>query len=361
MLARCTWAAPALRSPIVQLIRPDIMFCPDCGTWNRARAVTCVRCTSPLPEISDPPIEQPDAELTALRKATGGRYHVIRRMGSGGMAHVYYAQHATLERPLVIKVLHAHLARDEEMRVRFRREAEAASQLVHPHICPILDYRAIGELVFLVMPFMAGGSLADVLARDRCVPASRSAAIGAQIASALDYAHRRGIVHRDVKPDNILFDEDGHSCITDFGIATARFHGRLTKTGRAMGTPHYMSPEQAMGKMVDGRSDLYAIGVMLYEMLLGFPPFDGADSYSVGYKQVHETAVAPDAVDSRVPAELSAIIMKCLAKPAGERYQTGVVLADALIGFMVAARIPNAGDMRNGWLARRSPAFVGSQ
>jgi serine/threonine protein kinase len=186
------------------------------------------------------------------------------------------------------------------------------------------------------MPFLAGGSLADLLVRDRTVTAPSAASICGQVATALDYAHRRGIIHRDIKPDNVLFDEDGHAVITDFGIATARFHGRLTKTGRAMGTPHYMSPEQAMGRMVDGRSDLYAVGVMLYEMLVGFPPFDGADSYSVGYKQVHETAVAPDVVDSRVPAELSAIVMKCLAKTADERYQSGFELSDALQAFLTS-------------------------
>ena len=156
----------------------------------------------------------------------------------------------------------------------------------------------------------------------------------AQVASALDYAHRRGVVHRDVKPDNVLFDEDGHALITDFGIATARFHGRLTGTGRAMGTPHYMSPEQAMGKMVDGRSDIYAVGVMLYEMLVGFPPFDGADSYSVGYKQVHETAVRAGRRGLARPAELSAIVMRCLSKAADARFQPGAELADALLAFL---------------------------
>ena len=328
------------------------MFCPECGTWNRTRAVQCGRCVAELPEVPGTPIEQPDSELTNLRRSAGGRYRVIRRMGSGGMAHVYYAQHATLDRPLVIKVLHSHLAKDAEMRERFRREAEASAQLYHPHICPIIDFAEMHELVYLVMPYLAGGSLADVLIRDKAVAAHPAASICAQVAVALDYAHRRGIVHRDVKPDNVLFDEDGHAQLTDFGIATARFHGRLTRNGRAMGTPHYMSPEQAMGKMVDGRSDLYAVGVMLYEMVLGFPPFDGADSYSVGYKQVHEQAIAPDVVDSRIPSEVSAIVMKCLAKQANERFQTGFALADALLSYLGPSG--SSADDRAAFLSRRT-------
>jgi serine/threonine-protein kinase len=272
---------------------------------------------------------------------------------------VYSGRHAQLERPLVIKVLHAHLARDPEMRVRFRREAEAACQLVHPNICTILDYGEVDQTIFLVMPFLAGGSLADVLVRDRTVPPQNAATIAAQVSAALDYAHRQGVVHRDIKPDNILFDDDRHAIITDFGIATARFHGRLTGTGRAMGTPHYMSPEQAMGKMVDGRSDLYAVGVMLYEMLLGFPPFDGADSYSVGYKHVHEAPVPPEVVDSRTPMPLSAIIMRCLAKNAAERYQRGYELADALIAFL--GTLPASEAPRAAWLSRHTSLSPSSQ
>ena len=316
-------------------------------------AVKCVRCALGLPKLASAPAERPDAEITALRRATGNRYRVLRRIGGGGMAHVYRAEHAQLERPLVIKVLHTHLARDEEMRVRFRREAEAACQLQHPNICPIVDYGEADDTVYIVMPFLAGGSLADVLARDRSVAPSPAAAVTAQVAVALDYAHRRGVVHRDVKPDNILFDEDGHALVTDFGIATARFHGRLTNTGRAMGTPHYMSPEQAMGKMVDGRSDVYALGVMLYEMVLGIPPFDGADSYSVGYKHVHEQPVPPDQVDSRTPAALTAIIMRCLAKAPADRYQRGTDLADALIATL-RPTTETGTELRSAWLARRS-------
>jgi serine/threonine-protein kinase len=241
-----------------------------------------------------------------------------------------------LERALVIKVLHAHLARDAEMRERFRREAESASQLVHPHICTIIDYAEAAEAVFIVMPYLAGGSLADVLVKERTVSAGPAAAVCAQIATALDYAHRRGVVHRDVKPDNVLFDEDGHALITDFGIATARFP--RPPNGDRPGDGDTALHVARAGDGEDGRrrSDIYAVGVMLYEMLLGFPPFDGADSYSVGYKHVHETAAAPDVVDSRVSPELSALVMRCLSKAADARFQTGAELADALLAFLIA-------------------------
>ncbi len=326
------------------------MFCPECGTWNRAAAARCTRCGASLPEVSAPPLDVPDEELTALRQATGNRYTIVKRLGSGGMAHVYLARHMALSRYLVIKVLHKTLAVDPEMRERFRREAESAATLVHPFVCAIVDMGAAGPIEYLVMPYYAGGSLADRLGRQRTIAAAESASIGVQVACALDHAHRHGIVHRDIKPDNILFDEDGHVALTDFGIATARFHGRLTAVGRAMGTPHYMSPEQAMGKLVDGRSDLYAVGLLLYEMLLGRPPFDGEDSYAVGYKHVHEVPVPPDQVDNRVPAALSAIVMKCLAKQPVDRYDRGHELADALISYLVGAGSPV--DIRNARASR---------
>lgn len=317
------------------------MFCPECGTWNRAQAPACSRCRAELPVLPDVPFEKPDAEIGRLRLATGNRFRVHRRLGSGGMAHVYYAEHAELGRPVVLKVLHAHLAREDEMRERFRREAEAAARLQHPHICAIEDLGEMEEVVYLVMPFLSGGSLANRIVADRTVPPAIAAAAAVQSACALDYAHRAGVVHRDVKPDNILFDSDGNARVTDFGIATARYHARLTATGRAMGTPHYMSPEQAMGKLIDGRSDVYALGVLLYECLVGFPPFDGADSYSIGYKHVHESPVPLEQVDSRLPQRLVAIVMRCLAKAPEARFQRGFDLADALIDYL---RSSGAGD-----------------
>jgi eukaryotic-like serine/threonine-protein kinase len=313
------------------------MFCPSCGTWNRASAAACMRCNDALPELSRGAFERPDEEISRLRHATGNRYRVIKRLGGGGMADVYVAEQSQLSRMVVIKVLHPHLARDVEVAERFRREAEAAARLVHPHVCGILDYGATEDVVFTVMPYLEGGSLADLVQKHRYVDAGKAASVAVQVACALDYAHRQGVVHRDVKPDNVLFDADGNAVITDFGIATARFHGRLTASGRAMGTPHYMSPEQAMGKLVDGRSDIYAMGILLYEALVGFPPFDGADAFSVSYKQVHEAPVAPIDVASRIPQAMSDIVMKCLAKAPASRYTRGYELADALLGFLRTA------------------------
>ena len=252
------------------------------------------------------------------------------------MATVYLAEHAQLRRPVVLKVLHSHLSKDAEMMERFRREARAASELVHPHIVPIIDAGELGGVVFTVMPFLTGGSLAERVARGPQNPVE-VASVVAQAASALDYAHRRGIVHRDVKPDNVLFDEDGHALLTDFGIAETRSQGRLTASGRAMGTPHYMSPEQALGKLVDGRSDVYALGVLMYEALVGAPPFDGPDGFAVGYKQVHEEPVPAQQVNSEIPSALNDIVMKCLIKAPGDRYPRANDLADALVTYLVTA------------------------
>ena len=333
------------------------MFCPECGTWNRALAAACSRCSAGLPEVAAAPTEKPDEEISSLRRATGTRYRILKRLGGGGMATVFRAEQMPLAREVIVKVLHAHLARDSEMTERFRREAEAAAKLVHPFICPVLDFGELGETVYIVMPYLGGGSLADRVQRERTVAPQAVAAAAAQVAVALDNAHQRGVVLRDVKPDNILFDEDGNALITDFGIATARFHGRLTASGRAMGTPHYMSPEQAMGKLVDGRSDLYALGVVMYEALVGFPPFDGADAFSVGYKHVHEKPVPISEVESRVPDALAAIVMRCLEKSAADRYERGTALADALIAYLGGAG-ESSGAHRGALLSRiRTPSL----
>ena len=329
------------------------MFCPDCGTWNRSSAASCSRCNTTLPEIADKAFEKPDEEVSRLRHSTGSRYRVLSRLGGGGMASVYLAEHAQLQRTVVLKVLHGHLAKDAEMLERFRREARAASQLVHPNIVPIIDAGDAEGVLFTVMPYMPGGSFADRIAKGPRPP-DEVASVVAQSAMALDYAHRRGIVHRDVKPDNILFDEDGHAMVTDFGIAEARSQGRLTASGRAMGTPHYMSPEQAMGKLVDGRSDVYSLGIVMYEALAGFPPFDGPDAFAVGYKQVHEAPVPIQQVNANVPPPIAEIVNRCLNKPPAERYPRANDLADLLIDFVRTMHGEGTGELRAAFTARRA-------
>lgn len=250
------------------------------------------------------------------------------------MADVYEARHHLLDRPLAVKVMHAHLARDHEMRVRFKREAEAASRLLHPFICAPLDYGETEDAVYLVLPYLAGGCLADDLMRTRTVAPARAARVVAQVATALDYAARQGVIHRDVKPDNVLFDTDGNAILTDFGIATAYFHSRMTAGGRAMGTPHYMAPEQAMGRFVDGRADLYATGVMLYECLTGNTPFDGPDGYAIGYKHVHEMPKPIHELAPDVPGGLADVVMALLEKDPNARYQRGQDVANAIYLWM---------------------------
>src|SRR5436305_333350 len=195
------------------------MFCPDCGSWNRAEASRCVRCGIRMPDSSDRRQAPPDPSVTALRQVTGGRYTIMHRVGEGGMASVYCALNVALDSPVVIKVLHPHLSREHEMRERFKREAESAAQLLHPHVCKIIDVGMVDDHVYLVMPYMARGTLSDRIGGHRSLTAETTAAIAAQVATGLDYAHRRGLVHRDIKPDNILFDEHENALVTDFGIA----------------------------------------------------------------------------------------------------------------------------------------------
>ena len=167
------------------------MFCSDCGSWNRAEAARCVRCGIRMPETTDKRQGPPDPSVTALRQVTGGRYTIMHRVGEGGMASVYYALNVALDSPVVIKVLHPHLAREQEMRERFRREAESAAQLMHPHICKIIDFGMVDDHVFLVMPYMARGTLSDRIGGHRSLSPETTAAVAAQVATGLDYAHRR--------------------------------------------------------------------------------------------------------------------------------------------------------------------------
>src|SRR3954471_7980443 len=248
-------------------------------------------------------------------KVYGGRYELHRKIARGGMADVYLARDSLLDRPVALKVLFPEFATDRSFVERFRREAQAAANLSHPNIVSVYDWGEEGGTYFIVMEYVEGRSLAQILRDEGPLLPDRAADIATDIAAALGFAHRNGVIHRDVKPGNVLISPLGQVKVTDFGIARAvTTQDNLTQTGTVMGTATYFSPEQARGESVDPRSDVYSLGVVLYELLTGEPPFTGDNPVSVAYKHVQEQ---PDRVTTRnpqVPVALEAVTMKALAK-----------------------------------------------
>ena len=251
------------------------------------------------------------------------RYHLASHLARGGMADVYLGQDTLLGRKVAIKVLHAQFSNDEAFVKRFRREAQAAANLANPNIVGVYDWGQAGNTYFIVMELVDGRSLREVLRSEGALLPRRAAEIGAEVASALAAAHRAGLVHRDVKPGNILLAADGTVKVTDFGIARAWDDSQeLTKTGAVIGTASYFSPEQAQGTPADERSDVYSLGVVMYEMLAGRPPFQGDSPVAVAYQHVSSSAPPPSTINSDVPPELDAVVTRALQKDPAFRYQT---------------------------------------
>ncbi len=272
------------------------------------------------------PVEEP--------RLYSGRYQVTHLIARGGMAIVYRAQDTLLNRPVAIKTLYPELSADPQFVEGFRREAQAAANLSHPNIVPVFDWGEDNGTYFIVMELIDGTSLADMLRGGRTLTASHSATLMAQVAAALGYAHRNGVVHRDVKPGNILIASDGQVKVTDFGIAQAMsVEDQLAEEGSVMGTATYFSPEQAEGAAVDGRSDIYSLGVVLYEMLAGRPPFIGDSPVAVSTQHVHGTVAPPTEFNSTIPSDLQAIVMEALAKSPEQRYQSAEDLRSDLMRF----------------------------
>ncbi|MGH7712139.1 MAG: serine/threonine-protein kinase, partial [Gemmatimonadaceae bacterium] len=267
--------------------------------------------------------------------AIGDTYEIEAEIGRGGMAAVYRARDLRLRRLVAIKVLPPDLAFREEVRTRFLREAQTAAQLNHPNIVPIFSVDEAAGLVYFVMALVEGESLGSRLSRERRPAVADVTRVLREVADALGYAHARGIVHRDIKPDNILLDGGtGRAMVTDFGIArAAEGDSRLTVTGIAVGTPTYMSPEQALGERdVDGRSDQYALAVVAYQMLTGEPPFAATNTPAMLLKHISEPPAPLGELRPDLPAALVYPIERALAKKPSERWATTYAFRDALTG-----------------------------
>ena len=279
--------------------------------------------------------------MSADGKTYGGRYEVIERVGLGGMAEVYRARDELLGREVAVKVLNDKLSGDKSFVERFRREAQAAANLSHPNIVSLYDYGSDEGANFIVMELIDGRGLEQIIAEEGPLLPERAAEMASDVARALERAHATGLVHRDIKPSNIMITSYGQTKVTDFGIARAIGDGNqtMTQTGMVIGTASYLSPEQAQGNSVDARSDVYALGCVLYEMLTGGPPFKGDTPLSIAYKHVREDAEKPSTINPDVPPALDAIVMKALAKNPDNRYQSAREMRDDLQRFLAGEQI----------------------
>jgi predicted Ser/Thr protein kinase len=298
----------------------------------------CFRCHTPVPENSrycstcgadvsggggPPTTSNVDLLRERLQHVIEGKYRIERLLGKGGMGAVFLAHDLTLEREVAIKVLPPDVAQDDQVVRRFQQEAKTAAKLDHPNIIPIYRVESEAGLNYFVMKYISGTSLEDVLERNTPLPVAETQRILWESACALGHAHQRGVVHRDVKPANIMFDHDGRAMLTDFGISKAlQAATGFTATGMIIGTPHYMAPEQAKGATVDGRADQYSLGVVGYRMITSELPFSGDSIHTILYKHIFEEAPLASTKRPDVPAFLSSAVSRALSKDPELRFAT---------------------------------------
>ena len=275
----------------------------------------------------------------------GNRYEIIEKIGSGGMATVYKAKCHVLNRYVAIKILRDEFTTDDEFIKRFEVEAQSAASITHPNIVSVYDVGADGNLYYIVMELIKGKTLKEIIVEEKGpLPWKWSVNIAGQIASALETAHKNHIIHRDIKPHNIIITEDGVAKVTDFGIAKAVSNSTITAFGTTIGSVHYFSPEHARGGYTDEKSDLYSLGVVMYEMLTGKVPFDADTPVSVALKHMQEEPTPPIEVNPNIPSAVNDIIMKALRKDTNLRYQNATAM---LLDLKRALKEPNGDFVDN--------------
>jgi len=307
--------------------RAKAMKCPKCQAENTSDSRFCKKCASPLPSSLEIGISQTETLETSREELTtgstfAGRYQIIEELGQGGMGKVYKAFDKEVNVRVALKLVKPEIAADKSTIERFRNELKVAREISHKNICRMHDLGREAGTYFITMEYVSGEDLRSFIRRARRLDIGTAISIAKQVCEGLSEAHRLGVVHRDLKPGNIMIDKEGNAKIMDFGIARSLKGKGITGTGVMIGTPEYMSPEQVEGKEADQRSDLYALGVILYEMVTGRVPFEGDTPLSIAVKHKSEIAKDPRELNAQLPEELSRLILRCLEKDQEKRFQS---------------------------------------
>ena len=319
--------------------------CAVCHTSNPPGSLACVNCSNPMHSVDrfdgatavEVPFDRDEASDGSLSPGTilADRYEILKMLGEGGMGAVYTAMDRELDRVVALKVIRSELADKPEILQRFKQELILARLVTHRNVIRIFDLGVSGNVKFITMDFVEGRDLKSVISEQRKLPAGKASDIIRQMCLGLEAAHSEGVVHRDLKPQNIMLDAQGRVYLMDFGLARSMELVGMTRTGALLGTPAYMSPEQAKGEKVDARTDLFSLGVIFYELVTGTLPYQADTMMATLIKRAKEPPVPPNQVEPSVPPAINDVIMKCLQIKLERRYQNaGEILAD--LGFTSA-------------------------